>query len=168
MSKKKKTLLGDVGFSTKTLNVIRNGISITEYHTGHRNIVYAEYAEDLTQLTAQAILGSKNISYKGLHEIVYKLNKLDLHLKDGTTLREIEEKMKSTYNRDLLPIDKLEDFKLYLDKIGVPHRPGDPYQQALQVYVLGWKPIFKKSMSKFFTITDKLIPIVEDFIKELR
>lgn len=161
MTDKSKTLIGSMGFSKRIKTVLRSGIN-TEYGK-----VCVKYAEDLTQLSAVNLLRSRNLGYLSLHEIVCKLDKLGLHLKDGTSVEEIEEELyKPTKSRrDLLLTKKLSDFKLYLNNNEIPYRPGNGYIQALQVYDKGWKVIYKSS-SEYLTVSEKLIPLVKRFIEE--
>ena len=64
---------------------------------------------------------------------------------------------------------KLEDFKKYLDSIGVAYRPGKGTWQELQVLTSkwGWQCLYNKTdMPEYFTMQDKLTSLVESYSKK--
>ena len=70
-------------------------------------------------------------------------------------------------NRCLLHKTKLEEFKAWLDSKGIQHRPGKGDWQVLQVQTtnFGWQVVFeKKDMPEHFTVNDKLVSVVREFI----
>lgn len=70
-------------------------------------------------------------------------------------------------NRDTLHINKLDDFKKYLDSQGIAYRPGKGAYQVLQVQTSkhGWQCIFKRhNMPEHYSINDKLYPLVRQFL----
>lgn len=77
-----KVLIKDI-FSTRIKNRFLGGYP---YNKGLDLL----YAEDLTQFSSTEIIRHKNIGYKSLYEIVYKLDKLNLYLKDGITVKKAE------------------------------------------------------------------------------
>ena len=69
-------------------------------------------------------------------------------------------------SRCLLHKTKLEEFKKYLDRIGVPHRPGKGEWKVLQVCKDGyhWNSIFTRLyMPEHFTNDVHLDGLVRDF-----
>jgi len=74
-------------------------------------------------------------------------------------------------NRNTLHKDNLTAFKAWLDKKGIPHRSGKGPWQKLQVLhkKYGWQCIFiRKDMPEYFSVQEKLMGIVEEFLKERR
>lgn len=69
-------------------------------------------------------------------------------------------------NRNLLHVSKVEDFKAYLDEIGVEHRPGRGEYELLQVHVDGaWPKLYSRlKMPEHVTVQNALIPLVTAFI----
>jgi hypothetical protein len=73
--------------------------------------------------------------------------------------------------RFLLRVDRLEPFKKWLEARGIPHRLGKGDYQVLQVLVgtknneEDWGVVFsRKDMTEYFSLNEKLIPIVQRFI----
>jgi hypothetical protein len=63
----------------------------------------------------------------------------------------------------------LEDFKKYLDELGVPHRPGKGDYQILQVCIdlYGWRVIHHRAdTTGHLTVDERLVPLVKRFIDE--
>ena len=76
--------------------------------------------------------------------------------------------LKGLQLRCTLHIDKLEAFKDYLNSQGIAHRAGKGDWQVLQVLTpkSGWQVVHKRSdMPEHYTVQDKLMPIVRDFLK---
>ena len=70
-------------------------------------------------------------------------------------------------NRCTLHKTKLEDFKSFLDSLGIAHRPGKGDYQVLQVQTEkhGYQVVFEKSnMPEHYSVNDKLMPIVRRFL----
>lgn len=69
-------------------------------------------------------------------------------------------------NRNLLHVSKVEDFKAYLDEIGVDHRPGRGEFELLQVHVDGaWPKLYSRlKETEHVTVQNALIPLVRAFI----
>lgn len=70
-------------------------------------------------------------------------------------------------DRGLLAISQLENFKQYLDKIGINYREGKGIYQVLQVnYGGGWSPIYIRQEAKeHLTVQRELVPLVQKFQK---
>ena len=74
-------------------------------------------------------------------------------------------------DRRVLHKDKLEEFKSYLQSIGVAYRAGRGEYQALQVLTnnKGWQCIYNKlDMPEHLTIQDTLKPLVKRFLTEVK
>lgn len=71
-------------------------------------------------------------------------------------------------SRSILHINKLPDFIAYLDSKSIPHRDGKGEYEVIQVRVgKGWAAIHKKLEAReHYTVPEKLLPLVTDFIKE--
>jgi hypothetical protein len=70
-------------------------------------------------------------------------------------------------SRNLLHVNKLEDFIRYLDEVEIPHRPGKGEYQILQVYTEshGWRVVHKRlDMKEHYTVDERLVPLVKRFI----
>jgi hypothetical protein len=70
--------------------------------------------------------------------------------------------------RNLLHKTRLNDFKFFLDDKGLAYRQGKGTYQVLQVQhpVLGWQSIYEKlEAPEHYSVPDKLIPLVMEFIK---
>ena len=74
-------------------------------------------------------------------------------------------------NRNTLCKNHFEEFKEWLTTKGIPHRSGKGSWQKLQVLHKkhGWQVIFiRKDMPEYFSVQEKLMGIVEEFLKERR
>lgn len=71
-------------------------------------------------------------------------------------------------NRCTLHKTKLEDFKSFLDSEGIAYREGKGSYQALQVQTdKGWQTVYERNdMPEHFTVQDKLMPLVREFLDE--
>ena len=71
-------------------------------------------------------------------------------------------------NRYTLHIDKLEEFRQYLNRRGISHRDGRGTYQVLQVRLGGcWHAVFKKSRAKeHLTIPAPLTDLLYQFINQ--
>jgi hypothetical protein len=70
-------------------------------------------------------------------------------------------------NRNTLHKNKIEAFKEYLDNRGIGYRPGKGTWQELQVLTpeFGWQCIYSRAdMPEHFTVQDKLMHIISDFL----
>ena len=67
----------------------------------------------------------------------------------------------------ILPISKLDAFKLFLNKEGIPHRKKTPSIFVIQVFVEGkWHHIFERIYTPgYYAVQDQLVPIVQEFLK---
>lgn len=72
-------------------------------------------------------------------------------------------------SRNLLHKNKLEDFKAWLDKKGIKHRPGKGAFQVLQVNNVKnyWNAVYERiEMPEHLTVVCHLEGLVRAFIKE--
>jgi len=73
-------------------------------------------------------------------------------------------------DRALLHFNRLEDFKVWLDELGIAHRPTTAAYQVLQVHSQrtgDWVPIYKKSNAhEHFTVQARMVPLVRRYLKE--
>lgn len=72
-------------------------------------------------------------------------------------------------NKHTLHKTKLELFKQWLELKEIPYRAGKGHYQALQVLTpkFGWQCVFiKDDMPEHFSVNDKLMPLVRDFIRD--
>lgn len=70
-------------------------------------------------------------------------------------------------NRCYLHKNKLAEFVDWLDTKGIAHRPGKGPFQVLQVLTPedGWQVVFiKLDMTEHFTVNNKLMPVVRQFV----
>lgn len=63
-----------------------------------------------------------------------------------------------------MKLEELEEFKAYLDKFGIAHRPGKGEWEVLQVMTadFGWRVIHKNKHGRL-TVSEKLADIEEAF-----
>lgn len=74
-------------------------------------------------------------------------------------------------NRITLHVTKLDAFKAWLADNGIAYRPGKGPYQVLQVQTPkdGWQVVFRKDvMPEHFTVNERLMPLVRQFIRERR
>lgn len=72
-------------------------------------------------------------------------------------------------SRSLLHITKLDEFKSWLDKNNIPHRPGKGFYQVLQICKDGthWNCVYSRhNMPEHFTTDVHLDSLVIKFCKE--
>lgn len=72
-----------------------------------------------------------------------------------------------TAHRHLLHKNKVEDFKRYLDEIGVTHRPGRGDYEILQVYRNDgqWFKLYSRhNMPEHVTVQGPLCPLVRSYL----
>ena len=74
--------------------------------------------------------------------------------------------------RNLLHVDKLEDFKDWLNREMIEHRPGKGTWEVLQVKTDDgiWPKIYDRGTGErkltHYTVQDKLVPLVQQFIED--
>lgn len=71
--------------------------------------------------------------------------------------------------RCLLHKSKLNEFRVWLDSLQIPHRPGKGAWQILQVQTKqhGWQVVFERlEMPEHVTVQENLMPLVRKFIAE--
>lgn len=66
----------------------------------------------------------------------------------------------------VLKKSNLEEFKRFLDKQGIAHRPGKGPSQVLQVMTKnGFRPVFKKkNLDEYYAVQDQLATVVLSFL----
>jgi hypothetical protein len=71
-----------------------------------------------------------------------------------------------SFNRCLLAKHDLQNFKAFLDSVGIEHRAGKGDYQVLQVKTnrAGWQVVFDKHSNQHLTVNGKLEPMVRRFI----
>lgn len=70
--------------------------------------------------------------------------------------------------RDLLHFNQLENFKLWMDRNGIDHRPPKGDYQVLQVRVgTGWQVIYQtERATEHFTVPKTLVSMVNRFVHD--
>lgn len=71
-------------------------------------------------------------------------------------------------SRNLLHLNKVEAFKLWLDRKNIAYRDGKGDYELLQVNTpnFGWQKLYRRhDMSEHITVQDKLVPLVKTFIR---
>lgn len=73
-------------------------------------------------------------------------------------------------NRNTLHKNALWAFKEFLDKKGIEHRPGEGHMyEILQVKLSnGWYKIYTRDYTEHYTVQDKLMPLVWEWINKRR
>ena len=74
-------------------------------------------------------------------------------------------------SRNILHITKLEEFKAWLDRQNIPHRPGKGFYQVLQICKDGkhWNCVYQRNdMPEHYTTDRHLDSLVARFCRERR